>query len=189
MSDEQQAAPGEEEKVIYIKIPPPGTGNRTGNLRMETALARLQTYIDDFKTDQRAVKQAAQTFREVLRVQPAECTAVIQVLQAVRQKTVSCLEFLESESEGEVAFRAHRLAAIVHLHYLDGEETARLILRLDAFRSKCRGKGRDEERINTHVQLQSDLASYVEHLQDLIAELEQLPGKVRAFEQRCRTHL
>ena len=181
MSDEQQAAPRDEEKIIYIKIPPPGTGN----LRTETALVRLQTYIDDFRADQRAVKQAAQTFREALQVQPVECTAVIRVLQAVRQKTASCLEFLEGES----AFWAHRLAAIVHLDYLDGEETARLILRLDAFRSKCLGTGRDEERINTHVRLQSDLASYVKHLQDLITELEQLPGKIRAFEQQCRTHL
>ncbi len=143
------------------------------------ALARLEAVLNDVKADLRTVKQAALAFREALRMQSEQCTALIQILQVVRRKTTSCLEFLEREP----VFWEQRTIAMLCLQNLDGEKTASLILRLDAFRDllSSDGKGRQKSRMQAHIRLQTDLTNYVKHLQDLIEELEQVPPKVRAF--------
>ena len=172
------------DNVISIHILPSSGG--TDDPRIETALAKLQVFIDNFRTDYQAVKQAAQTFREALRISPRQCTEVISVLQAIRSRANACIELLD-ERERPV-FMPLRYEALVPLYCLDGEDTSRLILQLDAFRSLCINTQADRERINTHVRLQTALAAYAKHVRDLNTALNELPGKVRAFAHQVQEY-
>jgi uncharacterized protein YyaL (SSP411 family) len=172
----------ETNNIISLQKPP--SDGSTDDPRIETALAKLQIFIDDFQADEQAMKQAAQTFREALHVNPRQCSEVITALQAVRQRAASCIELLDEQEKP--VFMPLRDGVLLPLHCLDGEETARLILQLDAFRSLCIKTGADRERITTHVQLQTALARSVKHVRDLNTALKELPGKVREFALRVQ---
>jgi len=167
----------ETDNIISLQKPP--SGGSTGDPRIETALAKLQVFIDDFQADEQAVKQAAQTFREALHISPRQCREVITILQAIRHRAASCIELLDEQEKP--VFMPLRYGVLLPLHCLDGEETARLILQLDAFRFLCINTQADRQRITTHVQLQTALAGSVKHVRDLNTALEELPGKVREF--------
>src|SRR5579885_3558345 len=74
MREKRPGASGDDEHILFIKLPPPGVGKQTRNLSVEMALARLEAVLNDVKADLRTVKQAALAFREALRMQSEQCT-------------------------------------------------------------------------------------------------------------------
>ncbi|MGH2496517.1 MAG: hypothetical protein ACRDIV_17605 [Ktedonobacteraceae bacterium] len=168
-----------QETDNIIPLQKPSSSGNTGDPRIETALAKLQVFICDFQAEEQAVKRAAQTFREALHISPRQCSDVITVLQTIRKRAAACSELLDEQEQP--VFKPLRYEVLSPLSSLDGEETARLILQLDAFRILCIKTGADRERINTHVQLQTALADSVKQIRDLNTALEKLPGKVREF--------
>ena len=192
MNDQTTIPPGTAEatedadhKVVLLR-----QVARTGEKREQVA-QQAEVFLNAFRALHEKLKAAATGFREAIHVEAKECRDVIAALQALRRETAACLDFLKAERCHIFApLYAHGLSPMVPLYRLDGEQTARLILTLDAFKSLLLSqKEKTTERINTHVRLQNDLAHEVKDLAELIGKLEEMITNVREdSRQKGGTH-
>jgi hypothetical protein len=144
---------------------------------IEAGRAGVQGHIELFKKSHKALKDAANEFRESTVLQYKECKDLVRVLQILRKQTCNCLGFLD----GPYTFAYGPLFQTQNqLYRLDGEKTARLILEMDMFARMVMGSSSDEslskarQRIEMHVSLQDNLKDEVKMVAELLKWLDKL---------------
>lgn len=130
----------------------------------------LAGYIQQLEKSQKAIHLAATQFRQEQRFDAKEIGCMMNSLRTVQNITTQMLLWIrEPEARRSYTSSPSPLVGVeLTLTYLDGEETIRLLLHLDAFREICQST--TTERINKHLTLHRLLLNYHSQLLRLIEE-------------------
>jgi hypothetical protein len=147
---------------------------------LKTGKAGIRKYAKAFQAIHETLAVAVLDFREQTAIAYKQCRTIVQTLQDLRKQTNACLTFFQSGKASAFSRRNVSHSVTNSLYWLDGEQTARLILEGDLFGSLVLRQGcgeslsQAEQRIERHVTLQDRLSKETRDLRELISSLERL---------------
>ena len=132
-----------------------------GKNTLEMELTFFRNMCEALHQGQAALDTHVTMFRDELWLFPDQCERAIQTLQTIRRQAHSLLDTLNAGTHPAITYPG---VFFDHVETLDGKPMGRLILDVDAFRTCCNVIGRDADRINRHVALQSELQDMLDTL-------------------------